>query len=681
MQQKIAIYLVLSSVMNITYNAYAQIDSTKIVTLKEVTVSAYQDEVIKQSSLHIEIINTKDINKQGSFNIADALSKIPGVSQLSTGVAISKPVLRGLYGNRVLVLFSGLRFDNQQWQEEHGLGISDIGISKVELIKGPLSLLYGTDAVGGVIHIIEENKASEGTSETDAGLKFNTNTLGETVQFGTKANNGKRWYRFRFAAENHADYSDGNNARVTNSRFNGYYLKGSFGFKRIRWVSDNNYNFSLNNFGFVFGDINQFFTPDARWSRSMIGPHHIVMLNMLSTQNTLQFDKSSLKIDGGLQSNLRAEDEGGGALSLIMHLITTQYSAKWNKALNSNTNFVLANNCSFENNTNFGGRKIIPDANMFENALSGFVKKHYKKLIIEYGFGGGLRYIQTKLTPTVNTFEKDIKPFAQTRIFSNGLVGLSYNPNKNWNVKLNAATGVRAPNLAELSSNGLHEGIYTYEIGNPNLKNERNLNVDFTNDFANERLELNTSIFYNHFINYIYLQPSPFENWYGFPVFRIKQNSATIYGGEASVALKNTLINNSKVSFTYAALIGKLSTGEYLPYMPAQKVKPQFDYDFILNKKHETKGYFFVNSEFIMQQNLLSASEKNTPAYTLLNAGLGLTFQQNNKKINLVVAGNNILNKAYYDHLSRFKNFGLLNIGRNIMVSINISFLKNIKNK
>ena len=283
-----------------------------VVSLDQVVVSGYVNDASRKTSFNIVPLNIEEIDRQGSFSITDALARIPGVSQFSTGVGISKPVIRGLYGNRILVLFSGLRFDNQQWQDEHGLGLSDVGISRIELIKGPMSLLYGTETIGGVINVIEEGAPAVNTRETEVKLEGHTNNGGGTFQFGTKYNNGKYWYRLRVGADSYADYSDGNNNRVLNSRFNGYYLKSSIGFKRKNWKSVNHYNLAYNNFGFVFNDLQTLMTPDSRWSRSMSGPHHIVFLNTFSSVNDIKLKKSVLKLNGGFQSNYRAEDEGGG---------------------------------------------------------------------------------------------------------------------------------------------------------------------------------------------------------------------------------------------------------------------------------------------------------------------------------------------------------------------------------
>ncbi len=668
--------------MIICVYAYAQTAADSLrhheaVPLGEVVISAYTDGVSKEAVLNITSLPLKQIEQGGSFNLTDALAKLPGISQLSTGIGISKPVIRGLYGSRILVVFSGLRFDNQQWQDEHGMGLSDLGISRTEVIKGPLSLLYGTEAVGGVINILEEKIPSEGLQETDAGMAFHSNTLGGTLQAGIKANYGDRWYRIRIGMDSHADYSDGHKERVLNSRFNGYYLKSTYGFTKKNWHSENYYDFSYNHFGFVFNDLIHFFAPDARWTRQMNGPHHIVMLNILSSVNTIQLANSILKLNAGIQSNYRAENEGGGDLSLVMHLLTGQYALKWSKQLSPKSLLVLTNSSSLESNTNYGKRKIIPDAWSYESNLSAYMEHRLGPFILEYGVGGGLRFIKTLLTQHVNTEEKEIDPFRQTRFFGNGLLGVSYNPSDDWNFKVNGATGVRAPNLAELSSNGLHEGIYVYEIGDPDLKNEQNLNVELSMDYSGDWFQFGVAGFYNYFFSYLYLQPT-MEEWFGFPVARFSQDKAALYGGEVTIGFTPLFTSGWRIAAAYSGMVGKLANGNYLPYIPAQKIRPEIRYDAPSRKNGRTL-YGFVNMELVMQQTQVHTAETITPSYNLLNAGIGFTFQSGGLGYDINLAANNILNEAYYDHLSRFKTFDLLNIGRDISIHFKINLLKQLK--
>src|SRR4030095_9593889 len=155
----------------------------------------------------------------GAFNLSDGLAKLPGVSQLTTGVGISKPVIRGLYGNRVLAILSGLRFDNQQWQDEHGLGLNDMGIDRVEVIKGPSSLLYGSEAIGGALNIIEEAPAKPHTTVADVNTRFFSNTLGIFTDVGFKGASITSNWGIRAGINSQADYTDGDGNRILNSRF------------------------------------------------------------------------------------------------------------------------------------------------------------------------------------------------------------------------------------------------------------------------------------------------------------------------------------------------------------------------------------------------------------------------------------------------------------------------------
>src|SRR6266496_1063219 len=174
----------------LTMKCFAQEKDT-IPVLQEVVVSGIRSSTVKETSLNIRSLSVQTIRQMGALNISDALSKLPGISQLNTGPAISKPVIRGLYGNRVLAVLSGLKFDNQQWQDEHGLGLSDVGIDRIEIIKGAASLLYGSEAMGGVINIIEEKNAPVGKIQGDVSTRFFSNTLGITGDVGIKGANKK----------------------------------------------------------------------------------------------------------------------------------------------------------------------------------------------------------------------------------------------------------------------------------------------------------------------------------------------------------------------------------------------------------------------------------------------------------------------------------------------------------
>jgi iron complex outermembrane receptor protein len=653
---------------------YAQKDrlylSNDTITLKEVVVSGVIPTRSNETSWNITALTQKQMRASGAFNISDALANLPGVAQLNTGVGISKPVIRGLYGNRVLAVLSGLRFDNQQWQDEHGLGLNDMGIDRVEVIKGPAGLLYGSEAIGGVLNILEEAPAKPNTIVADANVRFFTNTLGVFSDIGFKGANNIHNWSVRAGINSHADYTDGNNKRILNSRFAGYYLKGSYGFTHNKWTSINHYSTSLDNFGFIAPDNLDAKQPDGRWSRSMDGPHHTVYLNILSSSNIFQLHSSTLKLNAGVQTNLRSEDEGGGETSLKMLLSSGLYNFQWVKPLSQTTQIIIGNNFLYQNNTNYGKRIIIPDANMIESGGSFYVKTKLQKFILEAGAAANIRNIITKETPGVNTPERPVKPFNKTYPVFNGSVGAVANISKSIFIKMNAGTGFRSGNLAELSSNGLHEGTFRYEIGNPDLKVEHNINLEAEFSIKKEAFSFSVTGFYNHFRNYIYLTPTG-EEYVGFDVYRYIQYNANLYGGET--VLQFVVASPLKFNSEFSTVTGKLTNGTYLPFIPANKWHNSLLLGFKDGSRLKNMTCFFAIDSYFAQ-NHPAEFETSTPGYNLLDAGAAVDLLLHKNIVNISLSLKNILNNNYFDHLSRFKDYNIHDIGRNLVLNIHIPF-------
>ena len=175
------------------------------IETQEIVIYGTQNSDIKQTPKNIASMSKEAMLENGSLSLSDAVSKIPGMSQLSTGNGISKPVIRGLYGNRIQTVLLGIRFDNQQWQDEHGLGLTDVGVDRIQIIKGPASLEYGSEAMGGVLNIIEEKPADVGKVEGDISLQLFSNTLGTSLDAGVKGATEKKNWRVNLGAQSHGD--------------------------------------------------------------------------------------------------------------------------------------------------------------------------------------------------------------------------------------------------------------------------------------------------------------------------------------------------------------------------------------------------------------------------------------------------------------------------------------------
>lgn len=646
--------------------------------LNEIVVYGNQSSLKSETANNIEVLESKTMREQGAMNLSDGIAKLPGVNQLSTGAGISKPVIRGLFGNRIQTVLMGMRFDNQQWQDEHGLGLSDVGIDRIEIIKGPASLFYGSEAMGGVLNIINEKPALEGKTQIDLSSRYFSNTNGYCFDAGIKKRSGKFFYGIRTGTETHADYSDGNNKRILNSRFGGNIIKGTFGIQTKKLVSENTYIFALNHFGFLMDAYQLFDKADARWSRSFERPHHTVMMNFLSSQNTVYLKASELKINAGVHINNRQEQEGASGISLDMLLNTYALSVTWSKAINAKFDLSLGSQNQFQTNRNNGSRIIVPDANMGEGSAFVHIKHKLKYIITEAGLRYDIKSIQTLYSGKLNNGDPSIPggynivPVQRFYNTVNGCLGISLFDAKFWNLKLNFSSGYRGPNLAELSSNGLHEGSARYEIGNVNLKIEQNFCSDAFLEFHQKHITVFVDAYANRFLNYIYLQPSN-ADYLGLRIYNYIQKNAFISGIESGLRLHPKNLKAWLYTASYCNIAGFTDAREYLPFIPAQKLNQELKYKFIKTKKIQN-AYLSINYVYVFEQNMVNQFETNSKAYQLINASIGGEYLIKQNKVFCSIALNNLSNETYYDHLSRFKYFGINNMGRNLNINLKYQF-------
>lgn len=217
--------------------------------MDEVIVSTAFSRLQSQNVMKVERENLKSIRQKGMPTLIEGIATIPGVSQISTGASIGKPVIRGLSANRVLVYSQGVRLENQQFGDEHGLGLNDSGIESVEVIKGPASLLYGSDALGGVLYFNPEKFAEANTFKGDFSQRLFSNTLGSSSALGLKASTENWKFLVRGAYATHADYEVPDGDRVTNTRYNEGDLKSAIGYSNASFSTVLRYNFNRLDFG------------------------------------------------------------------------------------------------------------------------------------------------------------------------------------------------------------------------------------------------------------------------------------------------------------------------------------------------------------------------------------------------------------------------------------------------
>lgn len=635
-----------------------------IFQMDEVIVSTAFNKLQSQNVMKVEHETMKNLAQKGSATLIEGLATIPGVSQISTGTSIGKPVIRGLSGNRVLVYSQGVRVENQQFGDEHGLGLNDSGIESVEVIKGPASLLYGSDALGGVIYFNPEKFANSNETNVNFSQKLFSNTLGSNTSFGAKTTTEHWKYLARAAYNTHSDYKIAGGNRVTNSRYQEKDFKTGIEYSNSSFFTVLRYNFNKLNLG-----IPEFGIADQSNSKNVMFPNQAVENHLVSLNNVFYLKNSKLDVDLGYISNDRSEFEDSDIAILKMKLNTFNYNIKYHLPEVQNIETIIGVQGMIQSNTNFGEEYLIPDA--MTKDFGAFVTANYqwKSNTIQAGF----RFDNRNLVSKSHGISGDEGAFeALNRSYNSWNTAIGYKTKlaDNFIFRLNVASGFRAPNLAELTSNGVHEGANRYEIGNANLKTEQNLQTDLNLEYKTDHFEFFANGFYNHINNFIYIQPTG-----GFfadnQIFDYVQNNANLYGGEIGLHFHPHPLDWLHFETSFETVTGKKQNSEYLPLIPANNWNNSLRIEWS-DTKWLKKGFTAINLSSTFNQNKINGYETITSGYNLLNLSMGGTFHFGKTPVEIHLNGNNIFDKKYISHLSRLKADGIPNIGRNIVLGINI---------
>ena len=673
--------MVISSIGFASYTQEISIPSEEIqinlklsaIEMEEVIVSTPFHQLQSENVMKVDRESVSQLNRKGAVTLSDGISQIEGVENLTTGVGIGKPVIRGLSSNRVLVYTQGVRLENQQYGDEHGLGINSKGIESVEVIKGPASLLYGSDAIGGVLYLNPERYAAANNTGAEAETDYFSNTLGYQASLMAKTSAEKLKFLVRGSLASHSDYKSGEDTRVTNTRFNEKDLKAGIGFQDGKYKADLRYNFNRSEIG-IPEEIGMQST-----EKEPLLPYQKIDNHVLSLDNRFYFTNSSLDLKVGYQFNDRREfeehhdeehEEEEGVEedlepALEMHLETLNYNFKYNLPKIGNFETIAGVQGMHQTNENFGEELLIPDAETTDFGV--FATTHYH--LENWDFQGGLRFDNRSLssdpyqTEDGNTVEGIDRNFNSI----NGALGAKYQYEQKFIARLNLASGFRAPNLSELTSEGVHHGANRYERGNVQLGNEQNFQIDLALEWRSQHFEAFINAFNNSVSDYIFISPTG-ETIESSPVFQYTQANANLYGGEIGVHIHPHPLDWLHLESGFETVTGKLKSGDYLPLIPANSWTNTFRVEFDEGKILSSK-YAFIRLKNVFDQNNPGLFETRTGGYGLLGAGLGGSVKLGSSLVELGINGNNLLNKAYISHLSRLKPDNIHNIGRNFMIS------------
>ena len=627
-----------------------------IFEMDEVIVSTAFNKIQSQNVMKVEHESIKNLQRKGTATLIEGLATIPGVSQVSTGTSS---------GNRVLVYSQGVRIENQQFGDEHGLGLNDSGIESVEVIKGPASLLYGSDALGGVLYFNPEKFADANTFKANFSQKYFSNTAGSSSSLGLKTSTDNWKFMARGSYNTHSDYKISGGDRVTNTRYNETDFKTGIGYSNAKFSSVMRYNYNDLDLGIPEEGI-----ADQTMSKKTGFPKQGVFNHLLSLNSVFFFEQSKLDLDLGYIANDRSEFEDSNVAALHMKLKTFNYNAKYHFPKKGKIETIIGVQGMHQTNANSGEEYLIPDAVTNDFGVFGTANYEWNSHVLQAGLRFDNRKISTEAHGILGD-EGSFEAISNSYDSFNASLGYKTNLADNMTLRLNVASGFRAPNLAELTSNGVHEGTNRYEVGNSNLKTEQNVQADLNLECKTDHFEFFVNGFYNHINNYIYTSATGamIENN---AVFNYIQNNAKLYGGEIGLHFHPHPLDWLHFETSFETVTGEKQNGDYLPLIPANNWNNTIRTEFQIRNWIED-AFATLNVSSTFNQKKVSGFETESSGYNLVNLGFGGTVKLGKTVFDVNINGNNLFDKRYVTHLSRLKIDGIPNIGRNIIFGVNFN--------
>ena len=675
-------------------NAQYTSDSTDVffrhLTLNEVIVTGLTGNTkLKHAVSPVSILTNKDLHAISSTNIIDAISKQPGVSQLTTGSGISKPIIRGLGYNRILVLNDGIRQEGQQWGDEHGIEIDPQSINSVEILKGPASLMYGSDAMAGVLIFHRAPFLPQGEMKANISSEYQTNNGLFDYSVNFEGNRSGVVWNVRYSDKRAHAYKNKYDGYVPNSQFAERAASALLGLNK-HWGHS---HLTLGYYHLTPSIIEGERDPETGELESEVDniktyhhgmPYQQVYHYKTVWDNSINLHSGQLKVLLGYQQNRRQEfEESPDEYGLYFQLHTVNYDLRYLTSSISGWKFAIGANGMYQRSLNKGDEYLIPAYRLFDIGTYATVSKTWDK----WTLNGGLRYDRRNLHSEELIDEGVLRFHDFTRNFDGvtGSIGAVFNATERMNIRMNLSRGFRTPNMSELGSNGVHEGTIRYEIGNQELKAEYSLQADLGLDISSNYFSAQLAVFANKIDNFIYAHRINEVMEDGYLTYRFDAGDARLMGVEAGLDIHPIHRWHFENTFSYvnAVQLHQPRESKYLPFTPAPRWTSELKYEITHHGKVFNNTFVSLGIEHNLKQDhyyMEGNTETMTPAYTLLNASAGTDlYFKGKKRAEVYLIGNNLTDKAYQNHLSRLKytninsktgRQGIYNMGRNILLKV-----------
>ncbi|MDF2435660.1 MAG: TonB-dependent receptor plug [Bacteroidota bacterium] len=680
----------------------------------------------------ISLISKSELTQNTSTNIIDAIAKQPGISQITTGSGISKPVIRGLGYNRVVLVNDGIRQEGQQWGDEHGIEIDEFSVNRIEILKGPASLSYGSDAIAGVINILSQVNVPQGTINGGLIADYQTNNGCMAYSANIAGNMKGMIWNVRYSNKLAHAYHNKYDGYVYNSGYKENTVSGIIGVNKAWGYS--HLHFSVYDFipGLIEGNRD---SASGKFTREFVKDDSVIISEIVPEEDLNSYDirlpfqkilhykailnnsfvvkNGSVKTVLGFQQNQRKEFGdviNPDRFGLYFFMNTVNYDLRYILPERNGWDISFGVNGMQQQSQNKGTEFLVPEYSLFD--IGGFTI--IKKTLGKFDFAGGVRY-DSRLQQTKDLYlnaQDEISNANDTGAYQkftglsknfkgiSGSLGATYQVNDKLFFKANAAKGYRAPNIAELGSNGQHEGTMRYEIGNAYLKPESSFQLDLSAGINTEHVSAEIDLFSNTISDFIFSRKLNSQSGSdsirdGAIAFEFVSGKANLNGGEIMIDIHphplDWLHFENSFSYVQSEQKGVPDSTRYLPYTPPAKLQSELKADIKKTGKFMSNTFIQFGMETYFEQDKFYSAyqtETATPGYTLLNAGIGTTFVSGTTTLcTVIINANNITDEAYQSHLSRLKygniNYatgrtGVFNMGRNFnfKLIIPLSFKK-----
>jgi len=675
-------------------------------------VEIFSEHAKQEVSLPTYHLDADFFKERGDGTFAQALNVLPGISAINVGTGIAKPVIRGLYGNRILVNQNGIKQEGQQWGNDHGLEIDPFDVDRVEIIKGPSALQYGSDAMGGVINIAQQPipEANKIHGSVLSLYKSNNDQWAGSAQLRGQYRNV--FFSTRYSHQNFGDFSVPSDSFVYNGftlplfegqvkntagRENNFHLLAGYkGKNSVTRIKYSRYHLLGGIFSGAIGiprsytllpdgDARNIEVPfqDVRHEKIilnqsfLLGDHHLI-LNFGYQENDRQ-EHSNPEFHSVRSSEIDPNETLG--LGLLLRTWSANGHFEWQA--NPNQKWVLGANAQWQDHERRGFEFLLPDYQTFRSGayIIGEWQARPHWTIngggrFDYGRNETQPYTQLIFSSNENILDSLTAIQTNTPFTNYSLaLGGQYEPETDWSLKMNIARSFRIPYPNETVSNGVHHGTFRHEQGNPDLSAETGYQLDASALFerTGTRVELNTYI--NYFQDFIYLRPT--ARFSRLPeagqLFRYTQHDALFTGLEWQWDQKiwGPLHYRSGFEWVYSL---NLTEDRYLPFTPPSSYVHSLRYEW-QPKNESLAGALSAEHRWTQAQNRVDRNERTTPGYHLFRLQANMVWKMDaDAHLRWDIEVQNLFNTPYLRHLSRYRLLNLPEQGRNLIFRLSYHF-------